>query len=333
MNLDSVIEELRAFPGIQRKGTIGRLLKEMSGAWGFDKNNLLGPGDDAAVMKTESGRYLLLAADGIMPALVQRDPFLAGRAAVLVNANDIYAMGGRPLAMVNVLSGVDEKQEKAICHGIREECQRLQVPMVGGHTSPEGESPFLAVSVVGEAGSVLADRNARAEQEILLAIDIRGQRWGDYLINWDSHRNKDSEVLCKDLGVLCSLADEGLCVAAKDISNAGILGSLAMLLEHADLGATVDLGRISVPAPFELADWLKVYPSFGFILICDPNAKEASLQRFKERGIWAGKIGRTEASHRLRLCLNDEDAVLFDFSKEGILNLNFKKDKDNKQNG
>ncbi|MGW8322155.1 MAG: AIR synthase related protein, partial [Thermodesulfobacteriota bacterium] len=64
---------------------------------------------------------------------MEQDPVRAGRAAVLVNVNDIYAMGGRPLALVNVLAGVDERQIESLSQGIREECRRLQVPMVGGH--------------------------------------------------------------------------------------------------------------------------------------------------------------------------------------------------------
>ena len=59
-------------------------------------------GDDAAVIPHGDG-FLLLAAEGITEALVRRDPRLAGRCAVQANINDIYAMGGRPLAMVDVI--------------------------------------------------------------------------------------------------------------------------------------------------------------------------------------------------------------------------------------
>ena len=320
MNLSKLTQELRGFPGMQRKQAVGKCLKEMQGAWDFG-DVLLGPGDDAAVLPDGDGGYLLLAADGILPALVMQDPVRAGRAVVLVNANDIYAMGGRPLALVNVLAGVDERQMEAICRGIREECRRLRVPMVGGHISPEGSSPFLAAGVLGRARALLADRNARPGQEILLAVDLRGERWGDWLLNWDSHARKDSDVLCGDLAILCGLAEEGLCSAAKDVSNAGILGSLAMLLEDAGLGATVDLSRIEFPDTFGLLEWLKVYPSYGFLLVCPEAEKTAALRRFRERGIWANGIGLTDGSRALRLSWKGEDAVLFDFSRSGILNL------------
>lgn len=320
MNLSEMAKELSGFPGIQRKGWVGKCLKAMEGAWSFG-DVLLGPGDDAGVIRAADGSYLLLAADGIVPQLVTQHPSRAGRAAVLVNANDIYAMGGRPLAMVNVMAGMDERQMEAVSQGIREECARLRVPMVGGHVSPEGTTPFLAAGVLGTAKVLLADRGARQDQDILLAVDLRGERWGDSLLNWDSHVRKDAETLCGDLGILCGLAEEGLCSAAKDVSNAGILGSLAMMLEDARLGAAVELGRIAVPDSFELTDWLKVYPSYGFLLVCDPESKSVALDRFRQRGIWAEQIGRTDDSRALRLTWKGEEAVLFDFSRAGILHV------------
>ncbi len=320
MKLSSLIEDLHKFPGTRRKQAVGRVLKELGGAWAFGDVQV-GPGDDAAVLKTDSGRFLFLAADSIMSSLVTADPYRAGRAVVLVNANDIYAMGGRPLALVNILAGVSPEQEQAICRGMREECCRLQVPMVGGHVSPEGETPFLAAGIMGEAEAFLEDRRALPGQVIILAMDLRGERWGEYLMNWDSHVNKDPEVLRHDLGILCSLAEDALCSSARDVSNAGILGSLAMLLENAGLGGAVDLTRIKVPDPFSLSDWLKVYPSYGFLLVCDKQHSDTCLERFSKRGIWASEIGRTDDSHRLELSFDNEQAVLFDFSKEGILNL------------
>lgn len=319
MSLDSLIDDLRAFPGIRRKGNIGRVLDHLDGAWQFGWTHV-GPGDDAAVLERD-GRYLLLAADGILPLLVERDPYRAGRALVLVNANDVYAMGGRPLAMVNVLAGVTEAAQGELLRGVRDECRRLRVPMVGGHVSPGGGPPFVAGGILGEAANLLCDRAARAGQALLLAVDRRGERWGDYLLNWDSHVFKTSEELLEDLAVLCRLAEDGLCVSAKDVSNAGILGTLGMLLEGAGLGARVDLDRIEAPEAFSLADWLKVYPSYGFLLACEKPARGEALARFRERGIWAEEIGETDPTRRLRVCRAGEEATLFDLRREGVMNL------------
>jgi len=318
MNLDALIEDLHAYPGIRRKQAVGRVLRAMGDVWAFGEGLEVGPGDDAAVLRRDGAGFLLLAADAVVQDLVVRDPYRAGRAVVLVNVNDIYAMGGRPLALVSLLAGLGEGPEQEACRGIREECRRLGVPLVGGHVSPDGTSPFLAAGILGEARALLADRNARAGQEVVLAVDLRGERWGDTLLNWDSHRAKDRETLARDLGVLCALAEEGAASAAKDVSNAGIVGTLAMLLEAERLGAVVDLARIQVPPPFTRAEWLKVYPSYGYLLTADPDRAEGVADRFRERGIWAARVGTTDASGVLRLRFADRESVFLDFSTHSM---------------
>jgi uncharacterized protein len=316
MRLSELVEDLRNFPGIRRKQAIRRVLAELGGSWDFGATQV-GPGDDAAVLRSGDG-LLLLAADGIISSLIEAVPYQAGRAGVLVNANDIYAMGGRPLAMVNVMAGLSEAREQAVCRGMREECLRLRVPMVGGHVSPEGQEPFLAVCVLGEAKGLLLDRQAGPDEAVLLALDLRGERWGEFLLNWDSHAKKDPETLGADLEILCTLADRGLATAAKDVSNAGILGSLAMLLQGAALGAVVDLSLLEVPAVFTLAEWLRVYPSYGFLLTCREQAAEAVLRCFRERGIWAAAIGRTDSSRKVRVRLDGQEALFLDLAEQGI---------------
>jgi selenophosphate synthetase-related protein len=317
MTPTSLVEELHRFPGIRRKQAVGRVLGALGDVWDMGET-LMGPGDDAAVIRSRGDGYLLLAADAIVPLLIERNPYQAGRAVVLVNVNDVYAMGGKPLAMVSLLAGLSEEMEQEVCRGMRDECRRLGVPLVGGHVSPEGDSPYVAAGILGEARSLLADRNARPGQAVVLAMDQRGERWGDYLLNWDSHRAKDRETLAADLGVLCVLAEEGLAAAAKDVSNAGIVGTLAMLLEPTRLGACVDLERIRVPSPFTLLEWLKVYPSFGYLLTADMDKVPAVIERFRERGIWAESLGTTDASGVLRLRSGVEEAVFIDFSQRSI---------------
>jgi selenophosphate synthetase-related protein len=59
-------------------------------------------GDDCAAIQ-DGDDWLLLAAEGMLPSFVAEDPWFAGYSAVMVNLSDIAAMGGRPLALVDVL--------------------------------------------------------------------------------------------------------------------------------------------------------------------------------------------------------------------------------------
>src|ERR1700758_5026269 len=59
-------------------------------------------GDDCAAIPDEDG-FLLFAAEGMLESFVANDPWFAGYSAVMVNLSDVAAMGGRPLAVVDVL--------------------------------------------------------------------------------------------------------------------------------------------------------------------------------------------------------------------------------------
>ena len=55
------------------------------------------------------------------------------------------------------------------------------------------------------------------------------------------------DALAGDVRLLAAVAATGACVAAKDVSMAGLVGSLAMLLEWSRLGVTVDLDAVPRP--------------------------------------------------------------------------------------
>src|SRR6201997_5074441 len=59
-------------------------------------------GDDCAAIPDEDG-FLLFAAEGMLESFVANDPWFAGYSAGMGNLSDIAAMGGRPLAVVDVL--------------------------------------------------------------------------------------------------------------------------------------------------------------------------------------------------------------------------------------
>ena len=317
MNLQGIIQKVRDFPGIKRKQAIGEVLEAFAGMSNLGRTRV-GPGDDAAVLEA-GDRYLLLATDGILPSLVRKEPYLAGRASVLVNANDIYAMGGRPIAMVNMIAGLSGHGLNEVLRGMREECARLSIPMVGGHLMP-GEDPLcLAVSVLGEAKALLTGSSARPGDAIVLAIDLDGRRWGDFILNLDSHYRKSKEKLCGDLEVMVSLAEERLCSAAKDVSMSGILGTVAMVLEASGVGGWVDLDSIQVPAGFTPAEWYLVYPSYGFVLTTDAENTHECIARFHDRGIWAARIGSVKSQKMYLVHSNGETAVLYDLSREGVI--------------
>jgi selenophosphate synthetase-related protein len=98
---------------------------------------------------------------------------------VVANVNDLAAMGGRPLGLVDTIVG-SEALAREILRGIRQTAERYHVPVVGGHLTISDEVSALSAFVVGSARSLLAARNAAPGQELLVAAALDGHMHADF---------------------------------------------------------------------------------------------------------------------------------------------------------
>lgn len=314
--LKDIVAELRKFEGILRKKDIklvGGILKSSF----LPDNVVIGPGDDAGVIKVEgSDDFFLLACDGIHPLLVKNEPYAAGKASVMVNVNDIYAMGGIPVAVVNVISYTSEEMLKSILEGMKKASIKYRVPILGGHIHPDASENEVSVAVLGRAEKVISSYNALAGEDIILAVDIEGRVGCKSVNSWDSTSGKDSEILLRQLAVMNCLAKDELVSAGKDVSMGGIAGTLAMLLESSKKGAAVDLDLIPVPVNMDLIKWLKSFLSFGFVLTCSKDNSKIVKSLFEENGIKAEKIGVVNESRIMSLRYGGKSETLFDFNED-----------------
>ena len=320
MELKDIIHEIKCYPGIIRKNPIGRVaevLKNMDAE--IASQVVTRFGEDAAAISYQD-HYLLLAAEGMWPQFVTAEPYAAGKAAIMASVNDIYSMGGRPLAMVNVVSSTRGDDCLQIIEGIRKGCQKLKVPMVGGHLNPDGGEPSLAVAILGTAQKLMQSTNARPGQNILLAVDLDG-RDGQCksVVSWDSNSGNTSAYLLERLEILCTLAEQSICQTAKDVSNGGILGTIALLCECSRVGCVLKLDDIPKPPDVDLLTWLKCFLSYGFILCVDDGNSAACLELFREKGISAGLIGKVQQESHIVLNYRGDEEILYDFGKESIL--------------
>lgn len=278
-------------------------------------------GEDAAVID-DGEEVMLLAADGIWSKLMEVDPEWSGYCSVLVNVHDIAAMGGWPVAMVDVLSVDNDNQEIAdrVLRGMKKAIELFHVPIIGGHLHPDTPYSALDVAILGKAkkSGVILSSTARAGEVVIAAADMDGKPHPRFAINFDSTSFKDSKTLLTQLGCMQELGERGLVKAGKDISNPGLLGTLGMLLETSRVGAVVDVEAIAVPACLELASWLKMYPGMGFVVTAKPENAEAVLEVFERRGLTARVIGRVTGERKLVIRHGVEETVLFDLEKECV---------------
>jgi AIR synthase-related protein len=259
-------------------------------------------GDDCAAIPDGEG-WLLLAAEGMMESFVAEDPWFAGYSAVMVNLSDIAAMGGRALAVVDVLGASDARQGAEVWAGLAAASRAYGVPIVGGHTSQTRDGAcFLTAAVLGRAdGPLLTSFDARPGEDLLMAVDLRGGWWGDKPF-WNASTEAPPERLRHDLRLLPTVAQRGWSRAAKDISNGGIVGTLAMLLECSKVGAELWLDRLPQPPEADdLRRWLLAFPSYGYLLSAAPENSARVTAFFQENGIACAVVGRITASLSLVL--------------------------------
>jgi hypothetical protein len=317
MLLQKIIDEIRVYPGITRKRDISVIIRELESVRNYGRT-IASFGEDAAVIEHQ-GEYLLLAADGIWSGLIEANPYAAGKASVMASVNDIYAMGGRPLAMVNVIGVPDSGFYADILRGIHKGCEKFRVPMVGGHLHPDTRQLELSVAILGVARRLLLSSNAAPGQDIIFAVDLAGRGYQcKPVLSWDTNSGKDSAQVLARLEVLPQLAERELCGSAKDVSNGGLLGTIALFMESSGTGARVALDRIPKPDEFQLADWLKAFLSYGFVLCADRPRSAGIIQEFSRNGITATLIGEVIPERKILLTYGPESGTLFDLAREHI---------------
>ena len=321
--LTDIIHGVRNYIGLTRKNPIKPVVEQLNRTHQYGKN-LPNWGDDAAVIPY-GDTYLLFATDGMMTGLLINEPYAAGKASVMVTVNDIYAMGGRPLGLVNVLASGDEEQRAMIVAGIEKGCHKLQVPMLGGHLHPDEQMsrPSLSVAILGSATKLIRSHLAEPGDYLILAVDLDGIRGCKSVVSWDANSGKTPEELRYRLETLPMIAEGDLSCAGKDISNAGILGTISIFLENSGQGGTIDLQAIPRPDSIDLNDWLHCFQSFGFILSVKPENSDTVIDLFQERSITAAVVGAVDATGKVIITSGEKSDLLFDFSSDEITGIRY----------
>jgi AIR synthase-related protein len=329
MDLGTLLDALRNTPAMLSKQAIqqpaqviGRADKPLSRAQLYAL-----PGDDTAAIAC-GDHFQLLAIEGMLPAFVETAPWFAGWSAVMANVSDITAMGGRATAVVNAYWHHDDAAAQEILAGIRAACDAYGLMLAGGHTSLSAHNPTaLAVAITGIASKLLSTLHVRPGQVVAMAVDLEGH-WHADSTYWKAFEGVPAERLRSKLEVLPRLAEAQWLHAAKDISNAGVLGSLLMLLETTGCGADIDLQRLPCPndtdADGDWARWLQVFPSYGFFMTLDeadwPNVQAA----FAFEGLRCERIGSITDSGELTVQHGLQRRTFWDLNEQPFTGFSYR---------
>ncbi|MBP0017848.1 MAG: sll0787 family AIR synthase-like protein [Cyanobacteria bacterium SBLK] len=326
--LSEIVSRLRQSLGIQQKQDIQLAARYLRGSQTgrmpvsqlfsdrVDPSDSILLGDDCAAIQ-QGDRYLLLAAEGMLPSLVTEEPWFAGWCAVMVNVSDIYAMGGEPIAVVDTLWLPSGGESGELWGGMQAAAEAYNVPIVGGHTNCHSPYSALSVAILGQARHLITSFNARVGDVLLMAIDLRGQFYKHYPF-WNAATASDRQRLRDDLAILPHIADRGWCDAGKDISMGGIVGTALMLLETSRCGAVIDLAAIPQPVGCDRLAWLQSFPSYGFLLSARSQSVQPIREAFQERGLCCEAIGSINNSRELTLKLGTESTALWNLAEKPL---------------
>jgi uncharacterized protein len=301
-DLQELVAAVRSAPGLLGKRDVS-VIERLGGA--ID-------GDDAALVEYR-GEYLVVCGEAISPPFLRADPFGAGTAAVVTNVSDVRAMGGRPLALVDMLVSPDRAHAERVLDGIAHASALLGVPVVGGHVTI-GEEPALSASCTGVARVPLPAAAARPGDALLAAFALDGRYMSDSRPFFSALDDRTPEQLRDDGEALVEVAEAGFCHAARDVSMPGVAGSLLQMIEGAGCGARLDVDALPRPAGANVERWLLTFPSFGFLLAAPAAHVDAACAAFTRRGLACAPCGTFDDTRVLRLATGDSEAPVWDLA-------------------
>lgn len=274
---------------------------------------LIGPGigEDCAALKLKEGEVFVLSTDPITGAAEE-----AGRLAVHVTANDLISSGAEPIGlMLTVLlpPKTKEKELRQLSSEVQEECRKLGIAVIGGHTEVTDavRKPLISVTGVGKVkeDQLLSTKGARPGQDIIVTkyIGLEGtgiiaREQEDLLRKRFSGEFLDEAKACLEY---VSVVPEGKIAGAyasamHDITEGGIYGALWEVAQASGVGLEVTIEDIPVKQhTVELCEFFDLNPyqliSSGSMLITTDHGN-ALVRALEQEGIKASIIGRTTDS-------------------------------------
>jgi selenide,water dikinase len=197
-----------------------------------DPNLLVGyeTSDDAGVYRLTDDLALVMTADYITPPV--NDPYVFGQIAAANAISDVYAMGGRPIACLNLVSFPSRKLDPEILHqivaGALSKINEAGAVLAGGHSIEDDEPKFgLAVTGIVHPEKFWTNRGAIPGDVLILTKPLgSGALFNANLKNWVSKKAMDACLAI--LTTLNRTAAEVLSGfeihAATDITGFGLAG-------------------------------------------------------------------------------------------------------------
>jgi selenide,water dikinase len=207
----------------------------------------LDTGDDAAAVRIDGDRAILMTADFFTP--VVDDPYDWGRIAAANALSDIYAMGGQPLVAVNLLAWPRVSLPRELCREVLrggvDVAREAGCHVAGGHSVDDDEPKYgMAVTGLAHPDRLLRNDAARAGLPLSLTKPL-----GLGVLN--NRHKQTGEVFPEAVDVMTTLNAAAAAAAvaaglraATDVTGFGLLGHLHKMARASAVTAIIDAAAV-----------------------------------------------------------------------------------------
>ncbi len=208
--------------------------------------------DDAAVYRLADGRALVVTLDFFTP--IVDDPYDFGRIAAANALSDVYAMGGRPLFALNLLSFprklLAEGLAEEIVRGGADKAREAGIAVLGGHSIDDAE-PKYGMVAVGEADpdTMLSNDRAAPGDDLVITKPLGSGIVATAIkagacppgvlkaaVETMAHLNRNASEAALGAGAR----------AATDVTGYGLVGHLGNMLRASGASARIEAAAVPV---------------------------------------------------------------------------------------
>ncbi len=208
--------------------------------------------DDAGVYKLSNDLALIQSLDFFTP--IVDDPYMFGQIAAANSLSDIYAMGGTPLTVMNIVGyPIDTLAADILAEILRGSADKVKesgAVLVGGH-SIDNKEPIIGLSVTGQAhpDKIWTNIGAKPGDKLILTkpigIGIQTNGIKGNVLTKDQ-LDRVTNVMA-ELNKYASEAIKGFPVSAvTDVTGFGLLGHALEMMNETDIGLTLTFADVPI---------------------------------------------------------------------------------------